>query len=202
MTSKAIWDGCVRNHQSHVTGRKWSGLRRRMGEAPIPPPWWEMSRSCHAMEGSRLRCARIRDAQWQWYRMTWWPVKVWLWIPQKGQSSQWPEAWQFGDGHLWNRVPGESNGGGSSGVVFNWRHFSTISGHFFDNNLYIYMTKLRFRQSFWGAERVWISIGSKVMTQNANISVSRFLWFCKKYLICVMFFAFLHVFSFVSKLLN
>ena len=30
--------------------------------------------------------------------------------------------------------------------------------------LAILLTKLRFRRSFWGAERVWTSIGSKVMT--------------------------------------
>ena len=32
----------------------------------------------------------------------------------------------------------------------------------------IYFTKLRFRWSFWGAEQVCTSFGSKVMTQNAN----------------------------------
>ena len=31
---------------------------------------------------------------------------------------------------------------------------------------------LRFRRSFWGDEQVWILIGSKVMTQTANISIS------------------------------
>ena len=36
-------------------------------------------------------------------------------------------------------------------------HFTTISSHFF--------TKMRLRQSFWGAEQVWILIGLKVMTQ-------------------------------------
>ena len=43
-------------------------------------------------------------------------------------------------------------------------HFSTNSSQFSA----IYFTKLRFRRSFWGAERVWTSIGSKVMIQNVN----------------------------------
>ena len=48
-------------------------------------------------------------------------------------------------------------------------HFLTISYHFFD---YLSFTKLRFTQSFWGAERVCPSIRSIVMTQNSNI----FFW--------------------------
>ena len=35
------------------------------------------------------------------------------------------------------------------------------------------------RRSFWGAKLVLILIGSKIMTQKANISVF-FLWFCQK----------------------
>ena len=57
--------------------------------------------------------------------------------------------------------------------------FKTTSGHFFCQ----------------------LPIGSKVMTQNANISVSVFLQFCNKNQICVMFFefyAFLHVILFLS----
>ena len=69
-------------------------------------------------------------------------------------------------------------------------------------------TKLKFRQSFWGAEQVYILIGSKVVTQKAKIFISVFLQFCKKDLICVMlfvsfvFFACLLAFLFVSQLLN
>ena len=36
----------------------------------------------------------------------------------------------------------------------------------------ISFTKLRFRRSFWGDEQVWILVGSKVMTQSANIFIS------------------------------
>ena len=35
-------------------------------------------------------------------------------------------------------------------------------------NFPLSFTKLSFRWSIWGAERVWTSIGSKVMTQNEN----------------------------------
>ena len=40
--------------------------------------------------------------------------------------------------------------------------------------------KTKFRRSFWGAEQVCILIGSWIMTQNANISISGFYRFCKK----------------------
>ena len=46
------------------------------------------------------------------------------------------------------------------------------------------------RRSFWGAKQVLILIGSKIMTQKANISIFFFfLWFCQKNLICTVFFA-------------
>ena len=38
----------------------------------------------------------------------------------------------------------------------------------FSTTTLISFTKMRFWRSFWGAEQVWTSIGSKVMTQNAN----------------------------------
>ena len=50
--------------------------------------------------------------------------------------------------------------------------FTTVSSHFF--------IKTKFRRSFWGAEQVCILIGSWIMTQNANISISGFYRFCKK----------------------
>ena len=40
--------------------------------------------------------------------------------------------------------------------------------------------KTKFRRSFLGAEQVCILIGSWIMTQNANISVSGIYRFCKK----------------------
>ena len=52
------------------------------------------------------------------------------------------------------------------------RSVSTISSQFSAT----YITKLRFRRSFWGAERVCTSVGSKVMTQNANIFFQTWLF--------------------------
>ena len=43
--------------------------------------------------------------------------------------------------------------------------------HFWPYFRQLCFLKLRFRRSFWGAEWVWTSIGSKVMTQNANEAV-------------------------------
>ena len=54
----------------------------------------------------------------------------------------------------------------------------------------ISITKLKFKQPFWGAEVMYIWTGLKVMTQNANISFFGFLQFCKKLVICVLFFPF------------
>ena len=45
----------------------------------------------------------------------------------------------------------------------------------FSTTTCISFTKLRFRRSFWGGDRVWIFFGSKVITQIENISVSVFL---------------------------
>ena len=48
-----------------------------------------------------------------------------------------------------------------------------LNGLFYDNFWPFFhqlFTKMRFRWSFWGAEQVLTFIGSKVMTQNANIS--------------------------------
>ena len=42
--------------------------------------------------------------------------------------------------------------------------FKTTSGHFLPTT-WISFTKLRFRQSFWGAKRVWILFGPRVMTK-------------------------------------
>ena len=56
---------------------------------------------------------------------------------------------------------------------------------------------MRFWRSFWGAERVYILIGSKVMIQNTNIFVSGFLWFCKKIPhLCNVFLWFLYFLHF------
>ena len=41
-------------------------------------------------------------------------------------------------------------------------------------NTWIFSTKLWFRLSFWGAEQVWILIGSKVMIQNAKTQMILF----------------------------
>ena len=70
------------------------------------------------------------------------------------------------------------------------RQFQVI----FSTTTLIFFTKLKFRPSFWGAEQVCILIGSWIMTQNANISISGFYRFCKK-----KSFVFLY---FVSYLLN
>ena len=56
--------------------------------------------------------------------------------------------------------------------------FTTTSSHFFA--IYISFMKTKFRRSFLGAEQVCILIGSWIMTQNANISVSGIYRFCKK----------------------
>ena len=72
-------------------------------------------------------------------------------------------------------------------------HFPTLSNHLFAMYM-ISFTKMKFRQLFWGAEQVYIFIGSKVMTQNANISLSVFFNFVKKLVICVMFFPFFCIF--------
>ena len=56
-------------------------------------------------------------------------------------------------------------------------------------------TKLKFRRSFWGAEQIYIFVGSKVMTQNANISLSIFFNFVKNlwcFFAC-FFFAFVSI---------
>ena len=57
-----------------------------------------------------------------------------------------------------------------------------------------FFTKLRFRQSFWGAKQVSILIGTKVMTQNAKTQKTQMCGFvqnCKKmemkiFVFCVM----------------
>ena len=63
----------------------------------------------------------------------------------------------------------------------------------FSASTWIFFTKLKFRRS----GRVYILIGSKVMTQNTNISLSIFFQFCKKssYLCNIfLFFTFLRFF--------
>ena len=64
----------------------------------------------------------------------------------------------------------------------------------FSASTWIFFTKLKFRRS----GRVYILIGSKVMTQNTNISLSILFQFCKKTSYCVMFFCFsvFYIFAF------
>ena len=45
----------------------------------------------------------------------------------------------------------------------------TISGHFFNNYMFIFHNR-RFRRSFWGSDPVEILIGTNVMTQKPKIS--------------------------------
>ena len=74
--------------------------------------------------------------------------------------------------------------------------FPTIPSLFLPTTC-ISFTKLKFRQSFWGAEQVYNFIGLKVMTQNVSIFVSLFCFgFLKNLLICVKFFAFFVFFAF------
>ena len=84
--------------------------------------------------------------------------------------------------------------------ICKWQKF--VLWPFLANFRPLSFTKLRFRPSFWRAEQVQILIASKIMTQKANTSI--FFQFCKKILICVVFFAifaFFACFS-LSQLLN
>ena len=47
---------------------------------------------------------------------------------------------------------------------------------------FLAILELKFRRSFWGAERAYILIGSKVTTQNTDISLSVFFNFVKNLL--------------------
>ena len=66
--------------------------------------------------------------------------------------------------------------------------FRTLSSHFFVN----YMNIFHKTEVQTIILRCWT--GSKVMKQNTNIFFSIFFQFCKKLIICVMFFAFFALF--------
>ena len=60
----------------------------------------------------------------------------------------------------------------------------------FSPTTWISSTKLKFKWSFWGAERVWTSIASNVMAQNANGTVTNRRWFARLFSCSLLGFLF------------